>query len=316
MANERELIERIAARVGIRGGVVTGVGDDAAVLADGTVLALDMLVDGVHVRRATHSPADIGHKALAVNLSDIAAMGADPVAALVGLGVPPDLSADDVDAMYEAMEELAMRHGMAIVGGDITEAPVLTLAVCITGHTRPGVAPVLRSGGCAGDLLVITGPLGAAACGLMLLDDTLLGTGVPTADALIAAHRRPTPLIAHGHRLADAGAHAMMDISDGLLLDAQRLGVASGLHAEVDLSAVPRAEGVDQVAAAAGRDAAMLAATGGEDYQLLAAMPPNAALPRDVVVVGLLRAGTPGVSAVVRGRDVTPAHLGWEHGRR
>lgn len=313
MDGELELIRRIAARMGMRGGVATGIGDDAAVLDDGTVLALDMVVDGVHVRRDTHSPADIGHIALAVNLSDVAAMGATPVAALVGLGVPSDLTADAVDEIYAAMEHLAARHDMSVVGGDVSASPVLTLSVAIVGRMPAGVPPVLRSGGRAGDLLVVSGPLGASAAGLLLLHDPALAAGIPEADDLRYAHRRPVPRVDDGLHLAEAGATAMLDISDGLLLDADRLGRASGLRAEVDLAAVPLGPGVESVAAAAGRDAHLLAATGGEDYHLLAAMPPGTGLEPHLVVVGRLAHGGPGVVAMRDGTDVTPARLGWEH---
>ena len=316
VADERELIERIAGRVGVRGEVVTGVGDDAAVLANGMVMALDMLVDGVHFRRSTHSPSDIGHKALAVNLSDIAAMAADPVAVLIGLGVPPDITADDVDEMYGAMEEMAARYGFTVAGGDITDAPALTLAVTVTGRMRHGVRPVLRSGARLGDRLVITGALGGSAAGLLILDDPLIGTGLAERDALVDCHRRPTPLLSLGHHLADCGAGALMDISDGLLLDASRMARASGLRAEIELDAVPRAPGVDHVAAALGLEPDLFASTGGEDYALLAAIAPGVALPRNTVVVGRMIEGPPGVIALRGGCDVTPAHLGWEHGHR
>lgn len=315
MDGELEVIRRIAARVGTRGGVATGIGDDAAVLDDGTVLALDMVVDGVHVRRSTHSPADIGHTALAVNLSDVAAMGAIPVAALVGLGVPPDLSVDDVDAMYAAMEALAARHDMSVVGGDVSMSPVLTLSVAIVGRMPAGVPPVLRSGGKAGDHLVVSGPLGASAAGLALLRDPVLATGIAEAGALELAHRRPEPRVYDGQHLAEAGATAMLDISDGLLLDADRLARASGLRAEVNLSSVPLAPGVVRVATATGQDPALFAATGGEDYHLLAAMPPATGMEPHLTVVGVLVDGPAGVVAMRDGVDVTPARLGWEHRR-
>lgn len=315
MDGELEVIRRIAARVGTRGGVATGIGDDAAVLDDGTVLALDMVVDGVHVRRSTHSAADIGHTALAVNLSDVAAMGAIPVAALVGLGVPPDLTADDVDAMYGAMEALAARHDMSVVGGDVSMSPVLTLSVAIVGRMPAGVPPVLRAGGHAGDRLVVSGPLGASAAGLALLRDPVLATGVPESAALEATHLRPEPRVYDGQHLSEAGATAMLDVSDGLLLDADRLARASGLRAEIDLARVPLAPGVQQVAAAMGRDPALFAATGGEDYHLLAAIPPATGMEPHLTVVGVLVEGPPGVAAMRDGVDVTPARLGWEHRR-
>ncbi len=314
MHGELELIRLIAARAGMRGGVSVGIGDDAAVLDDGTVLALDMVVDGVHVSRATHSPADIGHTALAVNLSDVAAMGATPIAAMVGLGVPDDLSADDVDQMYRAMDALAEEHSMSVVGGDVSASPVLSLSVAICGRAGDGVRPVLRSGARSGDLLVVSGPLGASAAGLALLRDPSIGAGIAHAEALTQAHRRPIPLVDDGLHLAEAGASAMLDISDGLLLDADRMARASGLRAEIDLGAVPRAGGVDDVAAVIGMPSDLFAATGGEDYQLLAAMPPGTGLEPHVTVIGRMTDGAPGVSALRNGVDVTPARLGWEHG--
>lgn len=300
----------------MRGGVNVGIGDDAAVLDDGTILALDMVVDGVHVSRATHSPADIGHTALAANISDIAAMGGVPVAAMVGLGVPDDLPAEDVDLMYEAMDDLAGDNSMSVVGGDVSASPVLTLSVAICGRTTDGVRPVLRSGGREGDLLVVSGPLGGSAAGLLVLGDSRLRSEVPHADALVASHLRPMPLVDDGLHLAESGATAMIDISDGLLLDADRLARASGLRAEIDLGAVPRASGVDDVARATGLEPDLLAATGGEDYHLLAAVPPVAGLEPHVTVVGMLRAGEPGVVALRGGVDVTPQRLGWEHRTR
>ena len=311
MDGELEVIRRIAARVAPRSGVSVGIGDDAAVLDDGTVLALDMVVDGVHVRRSTHSPADIGHTALAVNISDVAAMGAIPVAAMVGLGLPPDIGAGDVDAMYGAMEELARAHAMSIVGGDVSASPVLSLSVAIIGRAPEGIRPVLRSGARAGDVLVVTGPLGASAAGLLCLDRP--DAGGDARGALISAHLRPQPQAAHGRHLAEAGATAMIDVSDGLLMDADRLARASGLAAIIDLEAVPRAPGVDAVAGAIGTDAALLACTGGEDYQLLAALPPEAGREPHLHVVGHLEPGAAGVRAMRDGRDITPDRLGWEH---
>ena len=313
MDGELEVIRRITARAGMRAGVRVGIGDDAAVLDDGTVLALDMVVDGVHVRRTTHSPGDIGHTALAVNISDIAAMGAVPVAALVGLGLPAEVGADEVDSIYEGIEAVAEQAGMSVVGGDVTTSPVLSLSVCVLGRMADGVPPVLRSGGRAGDVLVVTGPLGCSAAGLMLLEDPSADWDVTERDALIRSHRRPIPLVADGLHLAEAGATAMLDISDGLLLDADRLARASGLRAEIDLDAIPRGAGVDAVASRHGADPAILAATGGEDYQLLAAIPAGTGLEPHLTVVGRLVPGPPGVVALRDGVDVTPARLGWEH---
>ena len=234
-----------------------------------------MLVEAVHFRRSTTGLRDLGHKALAVNLSDLAAMGAEPVAALVGLGLPADVGTGDVDELYEGIERVAERFGVTVAGGDISAAPVLVLAVTALGRPWPGVAPVGRAGGRAGDLLCVTGRLGAASAGLAILEDPGLADGIDAAGSLRTAHRAPQPMIGAGRALASGGARAMLDLSDGLALDALRMARASGLRARIDLDAVPLAPGVEAVAAARGDDPRILAATGGEDYELLAAVPPG-----------------------------------------
>lgn len=320
--SERALIARIARATTVRPGVILGIGDDAAVI-DGdpvTVVAQDLLVDGVHFRRTTSSLSDIGHKALAVNLSDLAAMGATPVAAFIGLGIPTDdgLDAQAVDALYGAMEALAELHGVTIAGGDITAAPALLLAVTALGHMPAGIAPVRRSTARPGDSLYLTGTLGGAAAGLRLLDEPGLAVGVPTADALRAASRRPTPRVDAGRRLAAAGVSAMMDCSDGLALDVSRLATASHVEIQIDLERVPLAQGVAQVARAAGSAADLFAATGGDDYELIVTAP--AALAAEVgsdldvplTAIGRVVAGS-GVTLRRDGATITPETQGWEH---
>jgi thiamine-monophosphate kinase len=320
--SELALIERIAARSAVRPGTEVGIGDDAAVIAIGghAVVTHDLLVEAVHFRRSTTGLRDLGHKALAVNLSDVAAMGAEPVAALVGLGLPADVDTGDVDELYEGIERVAERFGVTVAGGDITAAPVLVLAVTALGRPWPGVAPVGRAGGRAGDLLCVTGRLGAAAAGLALLEDPGLAAGVDAAASLRAAHRAPQPRIEAGRALASGGVRAMLDLSDGLALDALRMAGASGLRARIDLDAVPLAPGVEAVAAARGDDPRILAATGGEDYELLAAVPPGllgtlrAELDLPLTPVGRLEKGDPEVVAVDRtGRTVPLPRRGWEH---
>lgn len=319
---ELALIERIARRTALRPGTSLGIGDDAAVLAlgDEAVATHDMLVEDVHFRRGTISARDLGAKALAVNVSDIAAMGAIPVGVLVGLGLPPGITDEEVDDLYAGMEEVAAAHGVTVAGGDVTSAPVLVLAVTALGRAAPGVAPLRRSGARDGDLLCVTGPLGGAAAGLLLLEDPDLAAGLPERDALMAAHRRPSPRVAAGLALAAGGATAMLDLSDGLGLDARRMAVASGLRARIDLPAVPVAAGVGAVALAAGRDPLLLAATGGEDYELLAAVPPERlgtlrAAVGDLHVVGALGGGAPGVDLVdADGTERPVGRLGWTHG--
>ena len=284
------------------------------------IVTHDMLVEAVHFRRSTTGLRDLGHKALAVNLSDVAAMGAKPLAALVGLGLPADLDTGDVDELYEGIERLAGRCGVTVAGGDVTAAPVLVLAVTAVGRPWPGVEPVGRAGGRAGDLLCVTGRLGAAAAGLAVLEEPALAAGVADAASLRAAHRSPEPRIAAGRALAAGGARAMLDLSDGLALDALRLARACGLRARIDLDAVPLAPGVEAVAAARGDDPRIFAATGGEDYELLVAVPPGLLrglreeLDVPLTPVGRLEEGDPGVTAVDgAGRIVPLARLGWEH---
>ncbi|MDX6646607.1 MAG: thiamine-monophosphate kinase [Miltoncostaeaceae bacterium] len=321
---EIALIERIAARARRRPGLAVGIGDDAAVLeGDPAVVATqDLLVEDVHFRRATTGLADLGHKALAVNLSDLAAMGADAVAALVGLGLPQQdgPGAEEIDELYAGMEALAERCGVSVAGGDVTAAPVMVLSVCALGRMPAGVPPLLRSGAREGDLLCVTGALGAAAAGLILLERP--GLTVPPEDAarLVAAHRRPEPRLAAGRALAEGGAHAMLDCSDGLALDALRMARASGLALTIELERLPLAAGVAAVAAATGRDPELLAATGGEDYELIAAVPPaelerlRASLDLPLTVVGRFRPGPAALRLERAGEEVAAPRLGWEHG--
>ncbi len=225
--SERTALERIRAIATVRDGTLAGIGDDAAVLATTarTVVCHDMLVDGVHFRRDATPMRDLGHKALAVNLSDLAAMGASPLAALVGIALPPDgLTTDELGDLYAGMEALAAAHGVSIAGGDTTRGPGLTLAVTALGTLGPGDEALTRSGGRPGDLLCVTGPLGAAAAGLHLADGRVDAGATDHVATLIAALRRPEPRVAEGRLLAAAGAHTAMDISDGLALDAERDG--------------------------------------------------------------------------------------------
>ena len=320
---ESDLIERITARAALRPGVQLGVGDDAAIVeVDGrAVVSQDLLVDGVHFRLSTTGARDLGHKALAVNLSDLAGMGARPVAAFVGLVLPHEsFGRDDFDALYDGLEELAAEHRVTVAGGDLSAGPALTLAVTVIGVPHPGIEPVRRSGAGAGDLLCVTGSLGAAAAGLLLLEDPSLAVHSADPGRLRDAQRRPVPRVSEGRSLAGRGATAMMDLSDGLAIDAERLARASGLRAVVHLEAVPVADGVAAVAAAAGRDARILAATGGEDYELLAAVPPDrvdglrALLDVPLTPVGHLEEGAPGLEARgASGEAIELESPGWEH---
>ena len=321
--SEFDLIERITLRAARRPGTELGVGDDAAILsvAGDAVVAQDLLVNNVHFRLSTTGARDLGHKALAVNLSDIGAMGAEPIAAFVGLVLPPSgFDDDDFDGLYDGMEELAVRHGVTVAGGDLTGGPALILAVTVIGRPYPGVVPLRRDSAASGDLLCVTGRLGAAAAGLLLLEQPGMADGIDEAEALRAAQRRPEPRVEAGRLLAGHGATAMMDLSDGLAIDGGRLAVASGLRAAIEIDAIPVAPGVEAVAQRTGSDARVLALTGGEDYELLVAVPADrlnplrALLDVSLTPVGALEDGIPGLEVRdADGRAIALEKRGWEH---
>jgi thiamine-monophosphate kinase len=265
-----------------------GSGDDAAVTVPGGAVAtsIDALVEGVHFRRETASPRQIGRKALSTALSDLAAMGAAPGEAYVWLGAPEGMGEPELLEVGEGLAAVATETGTTIAGGDLTRAPVLSLAVTVTGHASHPEDFVTRAGARPGDALVVTGELGGAAAGLLLLEDPALEGD----DALRRRQLDPTPRLAAGRALTAAGATAMIDLSDGLAGDAHHMAEASGGLLVVDASTVPIAPDVDAVAAAAGRDPLELATAGGEDYELLAALPPKAIAPAREALAAL---GTP-----------------------
>jgi len=284
--SEGAVLRRILARFGASDALV-GPGDDAAVLAapDGRVVATtDTLVHGPDFRLAWSSGFDLGWKAAAVNLADIAAMGARPTALLVALAMPNDTRLSFVEQLADGLRDACdtIAPGCAVEGGDLTVSDTLTIAVTALG-SLDGRAPVLRSGARAGDVLAVAGELGAAARGLAILFDRFrtpsgeplpIDAGILSADQAqsLAAQLRPEPPVALGAVAADAGATALMDVSDGLVLDASRLAAASDVTVDLDASAL-------------GRDVSA-ALTGGEDHALLASFPPASQLPHGFRAVG------------------------------
>jgi thiamine-monophosphate kinase len=286
---------------------IVGIGDDAAVLTtpDGRVVATtDLLLEGLHFRLDWSDPADIGVKAAAQNLADVAAMGAVPVALLVGFAAPGDLPLAWAQELVSGIAEECARVGATVVGGDTSRAQSVVLAVTALGDLA-GRDPVTRAGARPGDVLAIAGVLGDSAAGLALLE-----AGLPGPEPLIATHRRPHPPYSAGPEAARLGATSMIDVSDGLLADLGHIAQASGVLIDVDPALLPAGGDLAAAAAALGRPGPLdWILTGGEDHALAATFPPGISLPDGWIVAGEVRAGH-GVH--VNGRAFTgPA--GWNH---
>lgn len=274
---EFELIGRISAKVrsSIPDGV-TGIGDDCAVIPQkaglDTLVTTDLLVQDRHFLLDDISPFDLGWKSAAVNISDIAAMGGKPESAFLSIALPGGTDPAWVDAFIAGFMELAGRYGVALLGGDTSASPdKLFINITVLGSCPHGTA-LLRSGAAPGDLVCVTGTLGDSGAGLKLILEH------STADPeLIRRHYRPKPRVQEGMALAGvAGVHSMMDISDGIASDLRHILEASGVGAEVDLSRLPLSPELSGICAAKCWDAAGIAVGGGEDYELLLTVAPEA----------------------------------------
>ena len=320
-------IRALAAAAGDGAGVRIGIGDDCAVLEPRPGAALlattDLLVEDVHFRRRWAEPADIGWKSIAVNLSDIAAMGGRPRWALVALACPEGTSAAEIEAFYEGALALARAHDVTIVGGDTSGSPAGWIVnVTLLGDA---VQPRLRSTARGGDTVAVTGALGRSAAGLAVLERESPPDGVGAAHLaeVTAAHLRPRARVREGEWLAGAGGvTAMMDLSDGLGIDLPRLLAESGAGAAVDVDRLPIDAATRAVAAALGADPTAWATGGGEDYELLLTCEP-AALERlqrglaeacgtRLTPIGEITAGARPVRWSSHGHEVTVAR-GFEH---
>ncbi|MFI0791253.1 thiamine-phosphate kinase [Micromonospora rubida] len=302
------LIDRVTARLPQGAACLLGPGDDAAVLVapDARVVAsTDVLVEGRHFRRDWSSARDVGHRAAAANLADIAAMGGTPTALLVALCLPADLDPAWAEELADGLAAEAATVGASVVGGDMSASPTLTIAVTALGDLG-GLAPVLRSGARAGDVLALAGRSGYAAAGY-----TVLSRGFRTPKLLVEAYRRPEVPYPAGPHAARLGATAMIDVSDGLLADLGHVARASGVGIDVRRGAFEVPRQMRDTAQALGVDPYSWILSGGDDHALAATFPPAVVLPAPWRPVG----------RVVEGGGVTvdgapyAGPAGWDHFR-
>jgi thiamine-monophosphate kinase len=335
---ERALLRYLRERIPGGPGVTIGVGDDAAAvesLGPHTLVTVDCLVEGTHFQRAWAPARLLGRKALSTSLSDVAAMGGIPRHATVSLCLPADTPFGFVEGLYDGLLERSAETSVNLIGGNVSAVGSgIVIDVTLLGQAG---RLIRRSGAEPGDLVLVTGTLGAAAAGLLLLaqgvrldeDGALASTGVWTESSrgpllrCLLAQLDPTPPIAFGRVLGEGdSAHAAIDVSDGLAGDLLQICEASGVSAFVDLSAVPVDPDAAVVARAEGRDATDLALQGGEEYELLLAVPPDqvAAVRElagfwsvDLTEIGRFEAGEPSVRLKTAAGEQPLEALGHDH---
>jgi len=302
MRSEFDFINSLRQRVAASSqSIVTGIGDDAAVFRNGsgkeTVISTDLLVEDIDFRRTTTPPYLLGHKALAVSLSDLAAMGSRPLLSLISIGVPEDVwESDFIDRFYDGWLELANRYGVQLIGGDTSRTNErLVIDSIAIGECSAGMA-VKRSGASPGDHIFVTGSLGAAAAGLRLIERgaNLGDEDLQKLDHVLLRQLRPEPRVGWGIVLGEERiASAMIDLSDGLSSDLNHLCAASNVGALIDASLLPIDERVVELCGRRALDPLQLALHGGEDFELLFTVKPEnvARLPRRVDGVEIKRIG-------------------------
>jgi thiamine-monophosphate kinase len=293
--------------------ILRWLGDDASVVRGHryAVTSIDTMVEGVHFRRGQLSAEQIGHRALAAAVSDLAAMAVAPGEAYLSLALPRGIELPEATALARGVGMLADELSMNVAGGDVTAADQLVISVTVVGWTGDPGDLVGRDGARPGDRVAVTGRLGGAGAGLALLEERASGRGCneATRAELRARYATPSPRIEAGRRLSRLGATSMIDISDGLATDARHLALASGVRLEVALDGLPLHPGVVEVTAELGLDAREFAATAGEDFELCVTLPAAAHELQGVIYVGRVIAGPPGL-VLTGGRAPL---VGYEH---
>ena len=319
--------------VAVSSSLVAGIGDDAAVFRStagkDTVITADLLVEDIDFRRTTTPPYLLGHKALAVSLSDIAAMGARPLWSMISIGVPEDVwQTDFVERLYDGVLDLANRYGVQLIGGDTSRtAENIVIDSIVTGEANAGMS-VLRTGASAGDQIFVTGSLGAPAAGLRLIErgahlaeQNLGDEDSQKLDHILLRQLRPEPRVGWGIVLGEERlATSMIDLSDGLSSDLNHLCTASGVGALIDSSLLPIDERVTELCGRRALDPLQLALHGGEDFELLFTVKPGDVprLPRRVDGVGIkcigtIRSASDGVKISEGPRTWELKPGGWKH---
>nr|WP_221176458.1 thiamine-phosphate kinase [Nocardioides marmorisolisilvae] len=299
------LIAELTARFEQGTAVYVGPGDDGAVLRTPkghVVVSTDLLVENRHFRRDWASATDVGHRAAAQNLSDVNAMGGRTTGLTVGLVLPADLPAQWVLDLADGIAAEAGLVGASVIGGDITRGSEVVIAVTVLGECA--VAPVLRSGAGAGDVLAICGRQGWAAAGL-----AVLGRGFRSPRAVVEAHQRPEPPYDAGPAAAQAGATSMIDVSDGLVADVGHIATSSGVAIDVWSTAFTIDEPLTAVGAALGVDPMQFVLGGGEDHPLVATFPAGTTLPDGFRQIGTVAAG----AGVTVDGEAYAGETGWTH---